>query len=160
MEQVLRDQIIGILQATNHMALATVRADGFPQATTVSFVNDGLNILFACREHSQKATNLTRNKKVSMAINLPFTTWEQIRGLSIGGIAQRVTDKEEAMHVSRVLLERSPESVEFAQYAMVGVAFFRIVPKVITVLDYSRGIGHSTFVSISGREASSASRHD
>jgi hypothetical protein len=27
---------------------------------------------------------------------------------------------------------------------MSGVAFFKIVPKVITLLDYSKGIGHST----------------
>jgi pyridoxine/pyridoxamine 5'-phosphate oxidase len=131
MEQALRDQVIDMMQAVNHMTLATIRADGFPQATTVTFANDGLNILFGCREHSQKAANLMRNQKVSAAISLPFTTWDQIRALSIGGIAHRITDKSEAMAISRVLLQRSPESAEFAQYAMVGVALFKIVPKVI-----------------------------
>jgi hypothetical protein len=48
-----------------------------------------------------------------------------------------------------VLLRRSPEAAEFANYGMVGVAIFTIAPKVITVLDYSKGIGHSTLVAVS-----------
>jgi len=152
MEKDLRELITSILQAASHMTLATVREDGFPQATTVTFASEGLKIFFGCREHSQKAAHLARNHKVSLAINLPFTGWSEIRGLSIGGTAQRISDKNEAQRLTSLLLQRSPEAGEFASYGMIGVAVFRIVPKVITVLDYSKGIGHSTLVSVSERD--------
>ena len=117
MEKALRDEISSILEAASHMVLATVQADGFPQATTVSFANDGLTIFFGCREHSQKAANLARNHKVCVAMKLPFTMWDQIRGLSVGGIAHRIADDAEAKRISKLLLERSPESVEYADTA-------------------------------------------
>lgn len=36
------------LKQHNIMSLATVRADGFPQATTVGYANDGLDLYFCC----------------------------------------------------------------------------------------------------------------
>jgi hypothetical protein len=44
--------------------------DGYPQATTVSYVSDGLTIYFGCGEASQKARNLARNTKVSLTVTL------------------------------------------------------------------------------------------
>ena len=146
MEPELREQIISVLQeAASYMTLATVRADGFPQATAVTFINDGLNIYFGSREHSQKAANLARNNRVSAAVTLPFSTWQQIKALSMARRAvRRVDDQNEVARLSKLLLEKSPEFAEFAGYAMTAVAFFIMTPKIITLLDYSKGIGHST----------------
>jgi pyridoxine/pyridoxamine 5'-phosphate oxidase len=152
MEKALLNQVESILETANEMTLATVRPDGFPQATTVSFVNVGLNIFFGCREQSQKARNLAHNCKVSIAISLPYAAWDQIRGLSIGGIAKRVSSKSEANKVSRLLLKKSPETSAFAPYGMVGVVFFKIVPKVIALLDYSKGLGYSTVMDVGGHD--------
>jgi hypothetical protein len=82
-------------------------------------------------------------RKVSIAISLPYESWNQIRGLNAAGLAARVSDQAEAARVSRLLLAKTPESAAFAPYGMSGVAFFNIVPKVITLLDYSKRIGHS-----------------
>jgi nitroimidazol reductase NimA-like FMN-containing flavoprotein (pyridoxamine 5'-phosphate oxidase superfamily) len=49
MDPALRQEIISILDDTNDMTIATVREDGYPQATTVSYVNDGFTILFWLR---------------------------------------------------------------------------------------------------------------
>jgi nitroimidazol reductase NimA-like FMN-containing flavoprotein (pyridoxamine 5'-phosphate oxidase superfamily) len=57
MQPAVRDQIIAILDGANDMAIATVRDDGYPQATTVSYVHDGLTIYFGCGVSSQKASN-------------------------------------------------------------------------------------------------------
>src|SRR5947209_18770970 len=91
----LRQEIISVLDDADDMTIATVREDGYPQATTVSYVNDGLKIYFGCAAESQKAKNLARNGKVSLTANLPYSSWNDIRGLSIGGRAERVTDREE-----------------------------------------------------------------
>ena len=77
------------------MTSATIREDGYPQATTVSYVSDGLTIYFGCAAESQKAKNLAHNNKVSVTVNLPYSSWNDIRGLSIGGTAERVSDPQE-----------------------------------------------------------------
>jgi nitroimidazol reductase NimA-like FMN-containing flavoprotein (pyridoxamine 5'-phosphate oxidase superfamily) len=48
MDPVLKQKIIAILGDANDMTIATIREDGYPQATTVSYVNDGLIIYFGC----------------------------------------------------------------------------------------------------------------
>ena len=69
------------------MTIATLRADGFPQATTVSYMNDGLNIYFMSVANGQKARNIARNNKVSLTINRPYKDWNEIESLSMGAIA-------------------------------------------------------------------------
>ena len=95
MDPELSQEIISILDDANDMTIATVREDGYPQATTVSYVNDGLKIYFGCATASQKAKNLARNSKVSLTVNLPYRSWNEIQGLSIGGKAELITDPQE-----------------------------------------------------------------
>jgi len=42
--------ILEQLKTHHNMSLATVRPDGYPQATTVAYANDGLTLYFACRQ--------------------------------------------------------------------------------------------------------------
>jgi nitroimidazol reductase NimA-like FMN-containing flavoprotein (pyridoxamine 5'-phosphate oxidase superfamily) len=44
MDPALRQEIVSILDEANDLTIATVREDGYPQATTVSYVNDSLTI--------------------------------------------------------------------------------------------------------------------
>ena len=92
MDASTRDGILSILDSANDMAIATIRADGYPQTTTVSYANDGLDIYFGCSEDSQKARNISRNGKVSLTINLPYANWGEISGVSAAGHADRITD--------------------------------------------------------------------
>ena len=52
----LREQITSIIDDAQDMTIATVREDGYPQATTVSYANDGLIIYFGASAESQKAS--------------------------------------------------------------------------------------------------------
>ena len=130
------------------MTIATIRQDGYPQATTVSFANDGLDIYFGCSEDSQKARNISRNGKVSLTINLPYANWGEIRGISAGGHADRLTDPSEIEQAGRLLLQEIPSrDCRVCLWARtMGVAFFKVVPKVISVLDYRKGFGHTDLV--------------
>ena len=58
MDPRLKQEIVSILDDANDMTIATVREDGYPQATTVSYVNDGLKIYFGCAANSQKVRGL------------------------------------------------------------------------------------------------------
>ena len=71
MDNKSRQEIVAILARANDMTIATMRPDGYPQATTVSYVNDGMNIYFGTGVDSQKARNIAGCDKVSLTINLP-----------------------------------------------------------------------------------------
>jgi general stress protein 26 len=57
-------QIVSIIKDVNDMTIATVRDDGFPQATTVSYVNGRLDIYFMTHENKQKPRKIARNQKL------------------------------------------------------------------------------------------------
>ena len=44
------------------MTVATLRPDGWPQATTAGYVNEGLTLYFLCGLDIQKAKTLARDK--------------------------------------------------------------------------------------------------
>jgi len=50
-----RQEIASVLAGANDMTIATVRKDGYPQATTVSYVSDNLTIYFGCAAEPQKS---------------------------------------------------------------------------------------------------------
>lgn len=140
-------RIVDILRHGRDMTLATVRPDGFPQATTVSYVHDALTIYAAVGLGSQKAENIQHNSKVSVAINLDYADWGSIRGLSLAGIAEFVQGQEQIESVAQMLIYKFPAAKNFAQAGGTapwqGLLFLRISPIVISLLDYSRGFGHT-----------------
>src|SRR5215469_6898174 len=114
MDSGLRQEILSILKAAGEMTIATVRPDGYPQATTVNYVSDGLVIYFGCAADSQKVRNITCNDKVSLTVTPPHFNWEDIRGLSIGGKAPPVTEPQEINRVSELMLRKFPQILRYA----------------------------------------------
>jgi hypothetical protein len=148
MDPVLREEILSVLKAATDMTIATIRPDGHPQATTVSYVSHGLTMYFGCAAESQKARNILCNDKVSLTVTLPYFNWEEIRGLSIGGTAKPVTDPNEINRVSELMLRKFPQILQYALAGKKGVFLVRIDPEVISVLDYRKGFGHTDLVTL------------
>lgn len=144
----LREQIITIIDDVDDMTIATVREDGFPQATTVSYINDGLTIYFITAADGQKAQNIARNNKVSLTIDRVYATWNEIEGLSMGALAIPVSDKQEKEKIGKMLFEKFPRAAQYAPVDESELAFFRIEPKVISILDYKKGFGHTELVTV------------
>lgn len=148
MDQALKEQIISIIDDTDDMTVATIREDGFPQATTVSFMNDGLTIYFGTSSDSQKANNLAANDKVSLTINRPYESWSDIEGLSIGGKAILVTDPKEFEAIVQLMFKKFPQIPDYTPTEDVELAVFRIDPIVISLLDYRKAFGHCELVKV------------
>lgn len=149
MDPAARDTILQIMDDHPDMTVATVRPDGFPQASTVTFVHEGLTVYFACDLTSQKAQNIARDPKVSATIDKPHDDWNEIRGLSLGGLASHVTDEAEVAKVSDLIFQKFPQVADY----MTGVSpdsicVVRIDPVAISVLDYSKGFGHCDLVEV------------
>ena len=139
-------QFVASLDAAADLTIATVREDGYPQATTVSFVNDGATIYFGTWSKSQKAQNIARCDKVSATVDLPYADWGEIRGVSLGGRAKLVTDAAELAKVGQLMLQKFPQLAQ----ALQGVdnsemAIVRVDAEVISILDYTKGFGHTEF---------------
>jgi general stress protein 26 len=146
MDSALREEVLSVLRGASEMTIATIRPDGYPQATTVSYVSDGLTIYFGCAAESQKARNIACNDKVSLTVTLPYFNWVEIRGLSMGGMAKPVTDPNEINRVSELMLRKFPQILRYALAGKKGVFLVRIDPKVISILDYRKGFGHTDLV--------------
>ncbi len=148
MDSATRDKIVAILGGGSEMTIATVRPDGFPQATTVSYVHDGVTLYFGTAADSQKARNIALNDKVSLTVNLPYDRTEEILGLSMGARAAQVADPAEIAKVGALMLKRFPEGADFGPDEGDAIAIFSVKPVVISVLDYRNGIGHTEMVTI------------
>ena len=150
MDDAMKRKILALLDAHRIMTIATLRPDGWPQATTVGYVNEGLKLWFLCGLQSQKAHNLARDNRVSITVDHDTPDLLSITGLSMAARAHRVTDRAEAEKVIRMLPLKYPDAPpSTAQMKMPTpeeVALFRVVPEVISVLDYTKGFAHTDLV--------------
>src|SRR5687767_15935738 len=48
LDEQTRNKILKLLDEHRNMTIATLRPDGWPQATTVGYANDGLTLYFLC----------------------------------------------------------------------------------------------------------------
>ena len=130
------------------MTIATLRPDGWPQATTVGYANEGLTLYFLCGPESQKAANLRRDNRVSLTIDHDTPKVMEITGLSMAAYAIPVVDPSVGEKVLRMLVEKYPPQGEIplAMPTPADVRIFRVTPTVISVLDYSKGFGHTDLI--------------
>jgi nitroimidazol reductase NimA-like FMN-containing flavoprotein (pyridoxamine 5'-phosphate oxidase superfamily) len=150
MDESLRQKILALLDQHRIMTIATLRPDGWPQATTVGYVNDGLTLYFLCGPDSQKARNLALDDRVSLTIDHDTPQIMEITGLSMAARAQAVTDRAEAQRILGLLPSKYPEQASLPG-PMPGpddVRIFRVSPVVISVLDYTKGFGHADLVTV------------
>jgi hypothetical protein len=142
MQAMLNSQALEILAQGQDLTLATTNADGWPYASTVSYVSDGLSIYFGCDSQSLKAQNLLRDSRASLTIGLPYVSWKEIRGLSMAVRARPIEDAQEIVAVSRLFLQKFPHIVEYVAPTVGGLRLFALTPVIVQVLDYRQGFGH------------------
>jgi PPOX class probable F420-dependent enzyme len=149
MDDKLEAKILALLDQHRIMTIATLRPDGWPQATTVGYASEGLTLYFLCGLDSQKARNLARDDRVSLTIDHDAPQVMEITGLSMAARAKAVTDSAEAEKVLRLLMQKYPQQDAFPlpMPKPSEVRIFRVVPSVISVLDYTKGFAHTDLVS-------------
>jgi nitroimidazol reductase NimA-like FMN-containing flavoprotein (pyridoxamine 5'-phosphate oxidase superfamily) len=152
MKSQFKRQIVDLLNQHRIMTIATNRPDGWPQATVVSYANDGLIIYCRISRDSQKCANIARDPRVSLAIAKDYPQPLQIRGLSIAAHVVEVTDRGERDHAAEVLLQRYPEYKVLPRLDPAAVPTFRLTPEFVSILDYSKGFGHSDLVKVTDND--------
>ena len=152
MDDMTKQKILGLLDDHRIMTIATLRPDGWPQATTVGYVHEGLTLYFLCGRDSQKAANLARDDRVSLTIDDDTDQLMEITGLSMAAHAKPVADMAKAEEILRKLIQQyaGDSSYTGPMPNVAELAIYRIEPTVVSVLDYSKGFAHTDLVSVAG----------
>ena len=105
----LKALILRLLHEHRVMTMATLRPDGWPQATMVGYVNDGFFLYCFVARSTQKFANIQRDPRVSIAIGSDAANPMQVRGLSLAGHASEVNDRSEFDEIAALRLRKFPE---------------------------------------------------
>lgn len=143
MEEVTNDTAARILGQNRIMAISTVRPDGWPQTTIVGYANEGLSLFFLIFRSSQKFSNIESNDRVSIAVGKEPPDLRLAEAVYAGAIATEVTSPAERNHAWRLLVQRHPILLGSPEPDWSQVAAMRADCLHLSVVDYSRGIGHT-----------------
>ena len=144
----MKEKAIAILDDNRLMAIATSRADGWPQATFVGYANDGILIYFVISRESQKFRNIERDDRVSLVLGRDFHDPATIKALSIAARVSEVRDARQRDQAVNLLLERHPGLRRLEPPEPGHSAVMRANPEIITILDYSKGFGHADLLTV------------
>lgn len=156
-----RQLILSIFSRADTLTVATVREDGWPHATVVSFVNDDLDLYFGTAPHSQKIENIARNSRVSATVTPEHETSRPIQAISLAAEAERVTEPGELLKVAGLVLKKFPRQGPAAPASVLeGVAVVRLRPTIVSLLDYSRSFGQTDLIELGDHGASPHDRNE
>jgi nitroimidazol reductase NimA-like FMN-containing flavoprotein (pyridoxamine 5'-phosphate oxidase superfamily) len=144
----MKEKAVAILDANRLMGLSTVRPDGWPQTTIVSYANEGILIYFIVSRQSQKFQNIAQDDRVSIAIGRDFYDPAMVKAVSIAARASEVRDEKQRHRAVKLLLERHPGLRRLEPPEPGHSAVMRANPDIITILDYSKGFGHSDILTV------------
>src|SRR5215208_3707937 len=102
----MKEKAIDILRENRLMAISTLRRDGWPQTTMVSYANEDILIYFIVSRQGQKFANVERDDRVSLVIGRDFHDPSSIKALSIAARASEVRDPRQRQRAVKLLLER------------------------------------------------------
>jgi hypothetical protein len=91
---------------------------------------------------------LARDNRLSLTIDHDTPNVMTITGLSMAARAHVVVDRNEAEKVIGMAPLKYPDAPPFPMKMLSPdeIRLFRVVPNVISVLDYSKGFGHTDLV--------------
>jgi len=143
----LKDLVLRILDENRTLSIATLRADGWPQATVVGFVRDGLTLYLAVSGDSQKLENIRRDPRASIALGHP-APGKAVRGLSMAVRAAEVEDWHEIDRLNGLIRDRYPEAVVFSPRDS-RAAVIRAEPWLISIVDEAEGLHQPVLTEVS-----------
>ena len=144
----MEQDVIRLLDRYRVMTIATLRPDGWPQATMVGYANQGLRLYFVVSRRSQKLANISRDDRVSITIGQDTRDPWAIEGLSMSARAWELHDAAKRDRAYHLLLDRHPEFAALPKMDPDTAAVIEVAPEHITILNYSKGFGHADEITV------------
>jgi PPOX class probable F420-dependent enzyme len=120
----LNDDTRELLDGRNFASVATLNPDGGPQTSVVWILREGDTVLFSTTAGRQKARNLARDPRISVAV---FDLGNPYHSVEIRGLAELVPDREKALprELSQKYLGEDPPAESDAEERLI----VRVVPQ-------------------------------
>ena len=131
------ETIARLLAHERLMSIGVNRPDGWPQVTTVGYINDGLNLYFVTSRESQKVANLKADPRVSISIHSNIEVGGAV-GVSMAARASEVSDPVDVERLNRMMFERWPMVSVYCP-ATSSIAIVRLKPELICAISASAG---------------------
>lgn len=144
----MKNEAVEILDANRTMAISTIRPDGWPQTTIVGYANEGFSLYFVIFRESQKFANIASEPRVSLAVGQEPADLRDAKAIYAGALAAEVINPVERDRAWQVLVDRHPNLAEVAPADMPQAALMHADCKHVSVVDYSKGLGHSEAIEI------------
>ncbi|MBB3873060.1 pyridoxamine 5'-phosphate oxidase family protein [Brevundimonas mediterranea] len=126
------DTIVDLLNRERLMSIGVNRPDGWPQVTTVGYLNDGLNLYFVSGRDSQKLANLQADARVSVSIHSLAERGGAV-GVSMAARATEVADAGEVERLNQMMFKRWPMVSVYCP-ATSSVAIIHVKPELICAI--------------------------
>jgi len=139
-------KVSAILARHHLMSVATLRPDGWPHATLVNYLADGLTLYFLVAQDSQKRANIAADPRISIAIGGDADGPPQ--GLSLAGRATLIEDPLWVEALNRKIW-RTPEFARFEPHPSGhAVALLRFTPQWVSLIDYAAHPGRTQLFAV------------
>ena len=138
--------VVALLDAQRLLSLAVNRPDGWPQATTVGYVNEGLNLYVVVARTSQKLANIRADSRVSVVIRSEAQQGDAV-GVSMAARAVEITDPVLVERLDQSVRERYPDLHVFGPGGD-SVAVIHLRPEIISPVSVIAGRSHSQTFSL------------
>lgn len=130
--------VVEVLDRERLMTLACNRPDGWPQATTVGYLNEGLNLYFIVARTSQKFANLQADPRACVAIRCESGAQGNGVGVSLAGRVAEVVEPETIERINRLVAERYPQLRVYCPSGS-SVAVLRFRPHIVSAVGVVEG---------------------
>ena len=100
---------------------------------------------------SQKAANLAACNKVSLTIDDDADQIMELKGVSMAATGEFISDAALVPKIYKMLIAKYPGAENLPPPDHTTVRYVRLTPKVISVLDYAKGFGHTDLVNVTSQ---------
>jgi uncharacterized protein YhbP (UPF0306 family) len=153
MNNSLREKTLAYLQNHNVMTLATTGPDGL-WAAAVFYVNDGFTLYFLSAPTTRHSRNIAAQPTIAVTIQEDYKDWPEIKGIQLEGQVYQIEGAERATVIAHYgskfpivgNLAKAPAAII---KAMSKIAWYKVVPKRLYLIDNSLGLGHRDEVPLS-----------
>lgn len=148
----LHEKIFQIYKNSKDLTIATVRADGWPQANIVGFVNIGLELYIETYKTSSKMINIERDPRVSITMIPNYNKLNDVLSLSLAGQIEKVIDENIINSFHNLLFQKYPELKDSTYengesvYPDPDLIVCRFKPILGSIIDYTKNMGFADFV--------------
>lgn len=141
------EAIVAVLGGERLMSVAFNRPDGWPQVTTVGYLNEGLNLYFVISRDSQKFRNLQADPRISVAIRAKAGERGDAVGVYMAGRAREVTDPVAIQRINEHVAARFPDVHVYCPGGS-SVAVIHLAPLIVSSVSVIDGRSHALSFSV------------